>query len=70
MESFNTRTGEGSENHTVWRGRGAYNAPSIDGQTSFWNEFLLSPVTIDAFTIISAPMRDAATNFGEYLGPH
>ena len=26
---FNTRTGGGSENHTVWRG-GAYNAPPID----------------------------------------
>ena len=24
---INTRTGEGSENHTVWRGGGAYNAP-------------------------------------------
>ena len=24
---LNTRTGGGSENHTVWRGGGAYNAP-------------------------------------------
>ena len=27
MHLLNTRTGEGSENHTAWRGGGAYNAP-------------------------------------------
>ena len=62
--SINTRTGEGSENHIVWRGGGgeAYNAPiDLISCKSCRDEFWwVSRATLEPFL---------ANNFGPWINP-